>query len=627
MKKVFPWSLLIGCVLFVAYGLKPLKPQNGFDSNGFGRLPVLVNGRIKPFDTVARTSLLIIRGKQTFQTEDGRQPDPTEWLLEVMMRPQQADRNKIFRIDHPDILGLFGWQQAGEKYFSFRQLAPFLDEVERQGKMAGAVESQLRSPFQKEISKLYNRLGLYHRLKNSLRVEGAVDFHNEVALYQKAIAPGADAIRKREAGQPFNRQDLDLILGFADRYDFLAKSAYVLSVPPLREGESPESWVSIGQSLLETMKNGEVHPAVHHYAVMASAYENSDPQLFNQALSQYRSLLNRSLGKQMDKVDYEFLLNHFEPFYRCMVLYVLAFLLAWISWLVWPETLGRSSFYILLLAFAIHTLGLVSRMYLQGRPPVTNLYSSAIFVGWGAVLLSVILEKIHRNSIGNVTAGSMGFLTLLIAHHLSADGDTMEMLRAVLDTNYWLATHVVVVTSGYASTFLAGFLAIIYIFRNTFTKSFSKEIARSLTRMVYGIVCFATLFSFVGTMLGGLWADQSWGRFWGWDPKENGALLIVLWNAIILHARWGGYIRERGLMVMAVFGNIVTSFSWFGVNMLGIGLHSYGFMDQAFVWLVAFDLSQVVIMIIGMIPERIWQEMMQGKWTVFQRAASPERPD
>ena len=106
--------------------------------------------------------------------------------------------------------------------------------------------------------------------------------------------------------------------------------------------------------------------------------------------------------------------------------------------------------------------------------------------------------------------------------------------------------------------------------------------------MVYGIVCFATLFSFVGTVLGGIWADQSWGRFWGWDPKENGAIIIVLWNALILHLRWGGMIRERGLINCAIVGNIVTSWSWFGVNMLEIGLHSYGFMSGAFKWLLAF---------------------------------------
>ena len=125
--------------------------------------------------------------------------------------------------------------------------------------------------------------------------------------------------------------------------------------------------------------------------------------------------------------------------------------------------------------------------------------------------------------------------------------------------------------------------------------------------MVYGIICFATLFSFVGTVLGGIWADQSWGRFWGWDPKENGAFIIVLWNAIYLHVRWDGMVRERGLMNLAIFGNIVTSFSWFGVNMLGIGLHSYGFMDAAFKWLMIFVASQVGLIILGMLPLGMWR--------------------
>ena len=257
------------------------------------------------------------------------------------------------------------------------------------------------------------------------------------------------------------------------------------------------------------------------------------------------------------------------------------------------DLLRRSAFYLIALAWVVHTTGLVFRMYLEGRPPVTNLYSSAIFIGWAAVILGMVLEKIYCDGIGCVVASFAGFVTLIIAHNLALSGDTMEMMRAVLDTNFWLATHVVTVTLGYASTFVAGFLAIIYILRGVFTTTLSAETARSLARMVYGIVCFATLFSFVGTVLGGIWADQSWGRFWGWDPKENGALLIVLWNATILHARWGGLVRERGLMNLAVFGNIVTSFSWFGVNMLGIGLHSYGFTDAAFKWLILFIGTQV----------------------------------
>nr|MDQ3623253.1 cytochrome c biogenesis protein CcsA [Verrucomicrobiota bacterium] len=197
----------------------------------------------------------------------------------------------------------------------------------------------------------------------------------------------------------------------------------------------------------------------------------------------------------------------------------------------------------------------------------------------------------------------------------SLGGDTMEMMRAVLDTNFWLATHVVVVTLGYASTFVAGFLAIVYIVRGVFTRTLDNATAKSLVKMVYGIICFATLFSFVGTVLGGIWADQSWGRFWGWDPKENGALIIVLWNALILHARWGGLIKERGLMNCAIVGNIVTSWSWFGVNMLGIGLHSYGFMDAAFWWLVLFVGSQLLLIGIGSLPPKMWRS--------FARLAEP----
>jgi hypothetical protein len=130
------------------------------------------------------------------------------------------------------------------------------------------------------------------------------------------------------------------------------------------------------------------------------------------------------------------------------------------------------------------------------------------------------------------------------------------------------------------------------------------------------------LFSFTGTVLGGIWADQSWGRFWGWDPKENGALLIVIWNALILHARWGGLVRERGLMNLAVFGNIVTSFSWFGVNMLGIGLHSYGFMDAAFRWLMLFVGTQVAIILLGSLPLRVWKSFRKSD----SAPGAPSRP-
>jgi ABC-type transport system involved in cytochrome c biogenesis permease subunit len=324
------------------------------------------------------------------------------------------------------------------------------------------------------------------------------------------------------------------------------------------------------------------------------------------------------------RASFEFLFNRLQPFSQSMTLYVLAFLLACASWLGASSVLRRSAFYVLLLALAIHTFGLVSRMYLQERPPVTNLYSSAIFIGWGAVIVALILERIFKDGIGAACAGAIGFVTLIIAHHLAGSGDTLEMLQAVLDTNIWLATHVVAITTGYSAMFLAGMLAIIYVVRGVFTRSLKKQTADSLARMTYGVICFATLFSFVGTVLGGIWADQSWGRFWGWDPKENGAVLIVLWCAITLHARWGGFIRQRGLMIMALFGNIVTSFSWFGVNMLGVGLHSYGFMQKAFPWLVGFMISQLALMAVAAMPLERWRSFAPTR--VPTRGEQPQIP-
>jgi ABC-type transport system involved in cytochrome c biogenesis permease subunit len=186
---------------------------------------------------------------------------------------------------------------------------------------------------------------------------------------------------------------------------------------------------------------------------------------------------------------------------------------------------------------------------------------------------------------------------LLIAYALAADGDTFTVLQAVLDTQFWLATHVVCITLGYATTFAAGLLGVIYLLCMGWRY---PALGKAMTSMIYGTLCFAIFFSFVGTVLGGLWADDSWGRFWGWDPKENGALIIVLWNALILHARWGGMIRQRGLAVLAVIGNITTSWSWFGVNELGVGLHSYGFTEGVLRNLGLFVVSQLVIVLFAL---------------------------
>ena len=518
--------------------------------------------------------------------------------LEVMMKPEVADQRKIFRVQHPELQGQLGTDKQGLQYYSFNDLTNHIDALEGEAVKLQQHESQMgedaeksRDPFQRDMMHLCESLSLYNRLKCNLGPPDTEDFAAELRMLEQTRSGPANDVNTR------------ILQAFNERFTRVASFAYARAVPPL-PNQGRADWTSVGASLAST---GEIHPAVKLLAAISSACRTDNAADFNAGVAQYRGWLQENrLAPEIVKGDEENFFNQIEPFYKSMVIYIAAVILGCIYWVNFSEPVRRTAVALLSLAFVIHTLGLGFRMYLEDRPPVTNLYSSAIFIGWGAVALGLILERIFKGGIGVVASGLIGFVTLIIAHHLALNGDTMEMLRAVLDTNLWLSTHVVVITIGYSSMFFAGLLAVIYIVRGFFTRSLAPATGKTLTRMVYGILCFATLTSFVGTILGGIWADQSWGRFWGWDPKENGALLIVLWNAIVLHVRWAGLIKERGLMIFAVGGNIVTSFSWFGVNMLGIGLHSYGFMDKAFFWLMAFDLSQVALIALALLPPKFW---------------------
>ncbi|HLX95785.1 MAG TPA: cytochrome c biogenesis protein CcsA [Verrucomicrobiae bacterium] len=622
MKKIVPWVLV---VVFAGWVLSTLHhpPETGFHTRDFGRLPVLLGGRVQPLDSVARNTLLQIRERQSVD-----ELSATAWLMETMMAPDRADKLDVFRIDNLELLNLLQLSER-QKYYSFDQIQPHLDDISRQAQRINNTDDASHTAFERQLLKLDNALELYQRLKLSLCPANTTDFAGQLADYEQAIPAGVAAAQAREAGKSYDQAAFTRLLDFLSSYNDLSKYAYPLMVPPAPDAKSRADWQNIGQSLMNVVHGSDLSPAVKAYAAMETAYNQNQPAAFNQALDDYHQWLGEWFVPETRQGVQEFFFNEFQPFYKAIFIYVTAFLLAIFALLTFAlapklsEMLRRSAFWLVVLGAVIHTFGLVFRMWLEGRPPVTNLYSSAIFIGWGCVILGIILERVFAVGLGSAVASFAGFVTLVIAHNLSMDGDTMEMLRAVLDTNFWLATHVVVVTLGYASTFMAGLLGVTYVLLGLFTpllkqKSGDLELGKVLAKMTYAIVCFAALFSFTGTVLGGIWADQSWGRFWGWDPKENGALLIVLWNAAILHARWGGLIRERGLMNMVIFGNIVTSWSWFGVNMLGIGLHSYGFMDAAFKWLVLFVSSQVALIILGLLPP--------GMWKSFQTPPRPAGP-
>jgi len=587
VQKYLAWGAGVLALLIALVFALPGGKVRGFDASGFGNLPILEGGRIKPLDSLARNSLLVIHGSQGFRHE-GRSIGPDEWILDLLFRPQVADTQRIFIINDTEVQSLIDdkGKKLGRDNYSFADLGPRLEEIQKQASTAQPIAPQKRTRFQSAIVNLFDRVYLYYKLRNTLQLAGSPGLGWEI--------------------QSLGTADANL------RHQDLIQLAQFRILPPLA-GESPDAWQSVGQALSAASKGGPLHPALPPLARLNAAYVTDDAAGFNAALAEMDGVVSTLKPGALAKASRELVFNRAQPFYVGLSIYFMAFLALCISWL-WKPDLLRPTAYALLCAGAIvHTLGLAARIILQGRPPVTNLYSSAVFVGWGAVILGLIVERMYRKGFGTAVAAAAGFASLIVAQNLGTEGDTMEMMRAVLDSNFWLATHVVTITIGYAGTFLAGAIAIAYALRKHLATQVDVETDRALADMAYGIICFSLFFSFVGTVLGGIWADQSWGRFWGWDPKENGALLIVLWNAIILHARMAGYVRERGIMMMAIFGNIITACSWFGVNMLGVGLHSYGFMDQAFYALTAFIASQLVLMGICYAPARFWVEKPHGK--------------
>lgn len=570
-RRALPWAMGAAGIAIACSGLMRPTPASEYDLDTFGRLPVSAGGRVKPMDTAARHALRVAGGRQSVKTEDGETITAMRFLIDLMARPDAMRDLPAVRVDHPDVLSMIDRRPDEGGRIGLAAIEPYWQQINQQAARALDIDAKQRDPFQRELLKLYHAV-------------------NTLLAHARMMEPYV--IPPLAADQQWRSFD----------EAFLASG---LARPPGHPGGPVDM--------------ADVHPAVAYYITMMTAYSERDPAGFNRSVAGYEALLRRDLPATMQRADLEVLFNRASLFVGATVVYLIAILLICGSMLLRlrDETADHerslaggmriSAVGLMWAAFAVHTLAIVLRIYLQGRPPVTNLYSSAVFVGWAAVLFGLILERLYPIGLAGLGAAVVGFLTLIVAHNLGSDGDTMQMMQAVLDSNFWLATHVTTIALGYSATFMAGALATVYLVLGIFTRLLTHARAEALSKMVYGVVCFALLLSFVGTMLGGIWADQSWGRFWGWDPKENGAALVVLINAIILHARWGGFIRQRGIMVLAVAGNVVTAWSWFGTNMLGIGLHSYGFMDSAVFWLIAFVVSQFLLMGLGLLPHEAWR--------------------
>jgi ABC-type transport system involved in cytochrome c biogenesis permease subunit len=557
-EKLFPIGAVLLALAWVLPGMSgPSTPPETLQVHQFGRIPVVNNGRIKPMDTIARTHLRIVANRETFKDKENQSHPAIVWLLDVETEfadpEQRARKHPVFRIDDPQIRDALGLAPKETYRYSIEEFGEKL--------------TALAEPLKKT----------HDRKENGQKLD---QYENQLMEFERH-------------------------LGF---YERLSRFAIPHVIPP----KNGQDWRTLAEAVPKG-EQGPLDPDVDSWKQMLLNYGKKDVKAFNDAVKAYLGRLESQRPDDVKRAALESSFNNLDPFNKAKWLYLVGFVLACLAWLGWSKPFNRASWALLAFTFVLHTVALAVRMHLSGRPPVTNLYSSAIFIGWGSALIGLVLERIYKLGVGNIITAVAGFATLQIAHILAADGDTMEVLQAVLDTQFWLATHVTSITLGYATTYVAGLIGIIYILRGVFTTSLTPEVGRNLTRMIYGTVCFATFFSFVGTVLGGLWADDSWGRFWGWDPKENGALMIVLWNALFLHARWGGIVRERGMAILAVLGNIVVSWSWFGVNQLGVGLHSYGFTNGITVTLVLFAISQLGIMGCALFPAELWRSKPPAK--------------
>ncbi|HVK13848.1 MAG TPA: cytochrome c biogenesis protein CcsA [Gemmataceae bacterium] len=630
-ERFFPFGILAVAVLMLAgkfFGA-PAGRVREMSLYEAGRLPVQHGGRVQPLDSFARNSLTIISGKQEVEEII---PGPEkkvvtrsamEWLLDVWSRSAKADNYRIFRIEHPQVLRLLKLDDRPGSYrYSWAEVSASHDLLIARVDSASRKDREQRSLEEAKLVELGSHYKLYFEIRNRQK-PGFIPAPDDAkwTTYEDVLhaaaekfgpAARADAARAVQAEMDSRPETFTLlikkhigdesILEQARRKpDGEEKVREFVFTEEVRERTAK----AVRDQMIDQLP--QTFPVAAHLEAVLDAYRRDDAGAFDTAVAAYHTAVAPELpAGQVSRVATESRTNAFDPFLQCSVLYIGVAVFAALSWLVWQKPLNRAAFYLACVTLVVHTAALAARMYIGNRPPVTNLYSSAVFIGWGGLLLCITLENWYRNGVGTFVAGFLGFATVRIARFLGASGDTLEMLQAVLDTNLWLSTHVTIVSLGYVATFVAGLIAFVYIGRGMFTTQLRGEEGRRISGMIYGVICFATLLSFVGTVLGGIWADQSWGRFWGWDPKENGAVLIVIWNSLILHARWGGLVKARGMAVLAVLGNMVCAWSWFGTNQLGIGLHAYGFDNRLATGCAVFWIFNLMVAALGLVPLRFW---------------------
>ena len=437
--------------------------------------------------------------------------------------------------------------------------------------------------------------------KYNVDQNGAISFLNLKKLEQDLSADIRTITRQK--GGDFDRytQDEKNIAVAAYQLEIMAAGGSgndVLKIIPPQWESDNGNW----HAPWEILQSGEGSPRsaklLDAWRDMGRAYNEQNDKNWQLASASAREQAVAQAGIITPwRLNLEILQNQFPPILISLIFYAFSFA-AILCFVIFEKRVLRYAAFSMLFAGAvIHGMGLASRILILDRPPVGTLYESLIFVALATVLISLCMEKYLKNNTGLLVGSIAGTVLGLVSLTFAGEGDTMEMLTAVLNTNFWLATHVLCIALGYGWCILTAILAHLALISRKY--GFANFNSDKSIFALHTLAILALLFTAIGTILGGIWADQSWGRFWGWDPKENGALLIVLWLIWALHAKLGGQFKERGFLASLAYLNVIVAISWIGVNLLGVGLHSYGFTDgmfYGFAGFIAFETALITFL-------------------------------
>ncbi len=621
----------------------------------FAEIPVQEGGRVKPLNTMATYALERMAQHRSVKTPDGRRIGPVEFLLDCLFFPESARRYECFLIDNDEVLTALGLdpshltdesgkpvEKKKRDYYAYEFLAPGRTRLVALARQYGQIEEKQRDPVQGGIVTLYHAVMEFEEfttwigwarapvavpdlpiLRQQLGGKAEVSFPELV----RAAPRITEALRTalRQAAGPKHPELDAAVNGYEQMLQTKGSSSALAVFPPSKERMAAiqaaqdagsdldmqaDAWLTPYEVLYQAAERPDLPPVAGHFDMLKDfegLYEaRSDPKTFTdraRTLERDAEALARDIGKYRN-IPREVQLFRLNPFGNSQWIYLTLFVFVAVSWffrrrIPWYDAtliglLGGTTLFVI--------WGIVERCLIREHPPMTNLYDTVLFVTATAALTGLVVEGLTRRRIALALVPLLGFLGLLVAHGYESitREDNMKKVVAVLDTNFWLSTHVTCIALGYMASLLAAAFAHVYVLGRVFGLAKRDQgFFRVVNGMTYGTLGFALILTTVGTILGGIWANESWGRFWGWDPKENGALMIVLWQLAMIHGRLGGILKPFGFAMATVALAGVVAFSWWGINLLGIGLHAYGFTQGVMNGLVIFYAAELAVLGLG----------------------------